>query len=163
MTGIALLSPSEQTIAMLIGQGYRPCTIAHCTDRREKTVHRHLGNIYRKLGLRNEIELGMLVLRTTPPVVRSTAPYHQLLGEALSPRQLEVSYFIHLGYTNKEISIALNISIKTVGAHLKHIYDTLEIGTRLELAILVEFDEQRKYFDFYARQMTEQLMASYGL
>ena len=60
------------------------------------------------------------------------------LEETLTDRQLEVAEFAAEGATTCEIGRALGISPNTVKHHLKNVYERLGIGSRVELARLVE-------------------------
>lgn len=51
----------------------------------------------------------------------------------LSPREQEVLSFLAKGYTNKEISEMLHVSIKTIEAHRAKIMEKLNLRTRSEL------------------------------
>jgi DNA-binding NarL/FixJ family response regulator len=51
----------------------------------------------------------------------------------LTPRETEVLYLIVQGYSNREISEELNISIRTVETHRANIMQKLNLRTRVEL------------------------------
>ena len=51
----------------------------------------------------------------------------------LSPRELEVVRLVSDGLRNKEIAVQLSVSEGTVKIHLHHIYEKLQVGSRLEL------------------------------
>jgi DNA-binding NarL/FixJ family response regulator len=53
----------------------------------------------------------------------------------LTPRELQVARMVHLGGNNKMIARELDISERTVKAHLSAIFRKLEIENRLNLAI----------------------------
>jgi len=55
--------------------------------------------------------------------------------DALTPRELQVARMVHLGGNNKMIARKLDISERTVKAHLSAIFRKLEIENRLNLAI----------------------------
>ena len=55
----------------------------------------------------------------------------------LSPKKREVAELICLGYTNRDIAKTLILSEHTVKDYVKDIYITLEVHSRLELAVLV--------------------------
>ncbi len=55
----------------------------------------------------------------------------------LSSREQEVAKEIEKGMSNKEIATALGITERTVKAHLSSIYEKLEVGDRLGLAMLL--------------------------
>lgn len=55
----------------------------------------------------------------------------------LSPKKREVAQLICLGYTNKDIATTLYLSEHTVKGYVKDIYITLDVHSRMELAVLV--------------------------
>lgn len=55
--------------------------------------------------------------------------------EHLTPRELQVAEMVHRGGNNKSIARALDISERTVKAHLSAIFRKLDIENRLHLAI----------------------------
>jgi two-component system nitrate/nitrite response regulator NarL len=55
--------------------------------------------------------------------------------ECLTPRELEVAQMVHKGGNNKSIARTLDISERTVKAHLSSIFRKLNIENRLHLAI----------------------------
>ena len=55
--------------------------------------------------------------------------------ECLTPRELEVARMVHQGGNNKNIARTLDISERTVKAHLSAIFRKLDIDNRLHLAI----------------------------
>ncbi|MGR9045519.1 MAG: response regulator transcription factor [Gammaproteobacteria bacterium] len=56
----------------------------------------------------------------------------------LSSRELEVASLIRAGENNKKIAAKLNISERTVKAHLTSIFNKLEIHDRLHLALFLK-------------------------
>ncbi len=54
--------------------------------------------------------------------------------DALTPRQSEIAQLAALGHTNAEIAAALGISINTVKARLKEVFERLDVCNRTELA-----------------------------
>jgi two-component system, NarL family, nitrate/nitrite response regulator NarL len=55
--------------------------------------------------------------------------------ERLTPRELQVAQMVHLGGNNKMIARELDISERTVKAHLSAIFRKLKIENRLHLAL----------------------------
>ncbi len=53
---------------------------------------------------------------------------------ALSPRQRDVATHLQSGRTNKEIAVALGLSVRTVDMHVAHLFDRLDCRTRTEAA-----------------------------
>jgi DNA-binding NarL/FixJ family response regulator len=56
--------------------------------------------------------------------------------EKLTPRERDVVRLIARGYTYRETSNRLEISVKTLESHMHHIFDKLGIATRHELSAL---------------------------
>lgn len=66
------------------------------------------------------------------------------MADSLSARELEVANMIRQGENNKTIAQAMNISERTVKAHLSSIFRKFEVDDRLRLAIrLKEIDQYR--------------------
>jgi two-component system, NarL family, nitrate/nitrite response regulator NarL len=57
--------------------------------------------------------------------------------DQLSPREREVALAVAAGATNKEVAQRLDISERTVKAHLSQVFATLHMRDRLQLAIFV--------------------------
>jgi HD-GYP domain-containing protein (c-di-GMP phosphodiesterase class II) len=71
------------------------------------------------------------VLAATGKVEKRTAH-----APRLSDREVEVLRLVAQGLTNKEVATALDISVKTVGHHLEHVYDKLGATTRAGATVL---------------------------
>ena len=57
----------------------------------------------------------------------------------LTERELSVLKYLALGFTNKEISDVLNISVHTTKAHLESIFEKLEVKNRVQAAMKAVF------------------------
>lgn len=55
-------------------------------------------------------------------------------GVSLTPRQTEIAQLAALGQTNAEIAATLGISVNTVKARLKEVFERLAVSNRTELA-----------------------------
>ena len=55
----------------------------------------------------------------------------------LSPREAQVAQAVAQGATNKEIAHAMNITERTVKAHLSAIFEKLDVRDRLQLSLVV--------------------------
>ena len=53
----------------------------------------------------------------------------------LSDREIEVLRLVARGLTNKEVAAALDISVKTTGHHIEHIFDKIGVTTRAAAAL----------------------------
>lgn len=62
----------------------------------------------------------------------------QLLKNRLSQKEQEVVHFILEGFTNDAIAQALNITPRTVKAHITSIFSKLHVNDRLSLVLLVK-------------------------
>jgi DNA-binding NarL/FixJ family response regulator len=60
----------------------------------------------------------------------------RLLG-ALTPREREIAELVARGQANLEIAADLDITERTVKAHLTAIYEKTHTGSRLNLALLI--------------------------
>jgi DNA-binding CsgD family transcriptional regulator len=67
--------------------------------------------------------------QTTPPVA----------GFGLSGRQLEIGRWIGDGKTNTEIASILGISPRTVQKHIEHIFEKMDVKTRVAVASRLHF------------------------
>jgi DNA-binding NarL/FixJ family response regulator len=63
------------------------------------------------------------------------SPDENIIIDTLTPRELEVAKMVRLGGNNKMIARELDISERTVKAHLSAIFRKLEIQNRLHLAL----------------------------
>jgi DNA-binding NarL/FixJ family response regulator len=53
-------------------------------------------------------------------------------SELLSTREREILSYLRLGYTNREIGLALGTSFRTVRNQLSHLFEKLGVSTRAE-------------------------------
>ena len=53
-------------------------------------------------------------------------------SELLSAREREILSYLRLGYTNREIGLALGTSFRTVRNQLSHLFEKLGVSTRAE-------------------------------
>ncbi|MFW5443689.1 MAG: DNA-binding response regulator [Methylococcaceae bacterium] len=83
--------------------------------------------------------IGTLVQMNTPPVVVPTVESEKstLLLNTLSNRELDVAQMVRTGNNNKVIASSLNISERTVKAHLTSIFKKLNVSDRLHLALFI--------------------------
>jgi DNA-binding NarL/FixJ family response regulator len=77
------------------------------------------------------------VSRALDKLLRREAATRQVTA-VLSPRELEVVRLVSDGLRNKEIAVQLSVSEGTVKIHLHHIYEKLQVGSRLELLLYVQ-------------------------
>lgn len=56
-------------------------------------------------------------------------------AHGLTDREVEVLRLLARGLTNKEIATALDISTKTAGHHVQHIFEKLKVTTRAAAAM----------------------------
>jgi NarL family two-component system response regulator LiaR len=79
-----------------------------------------------------------------PPSVASVVVRH-LAGETgraqkpdLTPREMEVLCLVAQGLSNQQVARELSLSVRTIEAHLTHIYNKLAVGSRTEAALLAQ-------------------------
>jgi len=56
-------------------------------------------------------------------------------GETLTPRELDIVRLVGKGLGNKDIARQLGVTVTTVRTHLSSVYDKLDSGSRVELAL----------------------------
>jgi DNA-binding CsgD family transcriptional regulator len=56
---------------------------------------------------------------------------------SLTGCELSVTEFVSLGFTNREIATQMSLSCHAVDSHLRHIFDKLGIGSRVQLVRVV--------------------------
>jgi ATP/maltotriose-dependent transcriptional regulator MalT len=91
-------------------------------------AHGHAAQAERELG-----KLGKRVHRRTAPGKRDGAGI-----ELLTERELEVARLIVDRKTNSQIATELFLSPKTVETHVRHLFQKLEVSSRVEVARVVE-------------------------
>ena len=79
-----------------------------------------------------------------PPAVASVVVQH-LAGKRepasetdLTDREMEVLCLLAQGLTNRQIAHELDLSTRTVEAHLTHIYTKLDVSSRIEAALVAQ-------------------------
>ena len=79
-----------------------------------------------------------------PPSIASVVVRH--LSDAdeptpkttLTAREMEVLSLVSQGLSNRQVARKLNLSVRTIEAHLTHIYNKLDVGSRTEAALLAQ-------------------------
>ncbi len=56
--------------------------------------------------------------------------------QTLTDREIEVLRFAARGHGNKEIAAELDLSVRTIQAHLGNIFNKLKVGSRTEAVII---------------------------
>ena len=83
-------------------------------------------------------------IKTQTPLTPEMREELMKMADSLSERELEVANLIRKGENNKGIAQTMNISERTVKAHLSSIFRKFEVDDRLRLAIrLKEIDQYR--------------------
>lgn len=54
--------------------------------------------------------------------------------DALTPTELQVAGLVRDGLSNKDIAMRMFVSPRTVQSHLRHVYDKLDLRSRVQLA-----------------------------
>jgi len=98
--------------------------------REVKAVVEHGG-----LWLGQELLQRLITVSTT--LVGSQPQHIAELTAKLTPREKEVALEAARGLSNKQIARDLDITERTVKAHLKHIFERLKVKDRLQLALLL--------------------------
>lgn len=91
----------------------------------------------RALSLGREGQLVLVRGRSTRMQVRG------LRARGLTEREAEIALLVSSGLTTEGIALELGIRIDTVRTHLKNVFRTLRVTSRLELALLLSADGDR--------------------
>ncbi|WP_420464452.1 response regulator transcription factor [Panacagrimonas sp.] len=80
-----------------------------------------------------------LMARTAAAIARVTVamPGNPAVLDSLTPRERDVALQVAEGASNKEIARRLNITPRTVKAHMGAIFDKLDVRDRLQLVLLL--------------------------
>ncbi|MGY5352160.1 helix-turn-helix transcriptional regulator [Wenyingzhuangia sp. IMCC45533] len=124
----SLLTNKEKQIVEFYRKGLSKSKISENLNISEHTIHSHLKNIYKKLGISKITELFAL----NNQILKNKVKGKEKLN-SLSKRELQVAELLVIGLTKKEISLCLNISELTVHTHTKNIYRKLKISRISEL------------------------------
>jgi predicted ATPase/DNA-binding CsgD family transcriptional regulator len=131
---VALLAASAAILAE-IGAPLAPADQA-AMERDLAAVRRRLGGPAWESGwatgraLSADEAVALALAGSTPgPAVRPEP------GPVLSPREREVTGLIARGLSNREISVALVITEKTVASHVEHIMTKLDLRSRTRIAV----------------------------
>ena len=79
-----------------------------------------------------------------PPSVASVVVRHLSGAEEpasktpLTAREMEVLCLVSEGLSNQQVARKLSLSVRTIEAHLTHIYNKLGVGSRTEAAVLAQ-------------------------
>ena len=80
----------------------------------------------------------------TARVHPTPATSHSDIAQLLTASEWRIATMIANGSTNREIAQTLNISPKTVEAHLSHIYRKANVHSRSQLAVLIALGEHKR-------------------
>ncbi|MEU4006915.1 helix-turn-helix transcriptional regulator [Streptomyces pseudogriseolus] len=76
-----------------------------------------------------------------PTAVPAASPGNGDLAR-LTPQQLRIARCVAEGATNREVALSLSVSTRTVDYHLRNVFATLGLRSRVELVRLVEQEEK---------------------
>ncbi len=77
-----------------------------------------------------------LVKSSSTPTLNEDAK--SLIQNRLSPKELEVAYLVLKGLTNDSIATKLDITTRTVKAHVSSIFSKLHVSDRISLVLLLK-------------------------
>jgi DNA-binding NarL/FixJ family response regulator len=80
----------------------------------------------------------------TARVHPTPSPSHSDIKQVLTAGEWRIAAMVANGSTNRQIADTLNISPKTVEAHLSHIYRKANVRSRSQLAVLITLSEQNR-------------------
>ena len=121
------LSSRQRDVLRLIAEGKTNREIADALVLSERTVERHVADVYAKLDIRNRAE--------AVGFARDHATVVGALPGGLSQREVEVLRLIAAGRSNPQIADELVISLNTVQRHVSNIFAKTGLANRTEAAI----------------------------
>jgi DNA-binding CsgD family transcriptional regulator len=94
---------------------------------------------HRPAVARRNGDWGFVETTTTTPSDHSRTPQAKfVVGEFLSERERQIINLMAQGHSNKEIARGLGIAPETVKAHVKHIFDKLNVHNRTRAVALAQ-------------------------
>lgn len=139
--------PEDKQIEVLINGAAGYCEQSEAAELLSRAVASVLaGDIWIRRALVPKV-IGALTGTKRGQLAPNTVDTEQKLKKiaSLSARELEVADMIRQGENNKRIASAMNISERTVKAHLSSIFRKLNVDDRLRLAIfLKEIDQYHR-------------------
>lgn len=124
-------TPSQAESLRAISAG----AAGYCHAQAATTLLQQVATVVDNSGLWIGAELMDRLLAAASQVF-TPQPDHSVLT-SLTPREREVALAVASGNSNREIASNLNISERTVKAHLSVIFDKLDIRDRLQLVVLL--------------------------
>lgn len=132
---VVLANVPEQIDAMDViavgASGYCHTYSGADTLKEVRTVVEHAG-----IWLGRDFLLQMI--HATQPLVTNNPQQMQQALALLTEREQEVALEAAKGYSNKEIARNLNITERTVKAHLSSVFEKLDLRDRLQLALILK-------------------------
>jgi DNA-binding NarL/FixJ family response regulator len=123
------LSPREQTVALLLVEGFDNAGIGEHLHVSPHTARAHVSRVLAAFGVASRTAaaaqlIGLLAVDSVPP------------SGQLTPRQGDVARRVALGERNDQIAAALGISVKAVEKHVADIRRRWQVSSRVGIARL---------------------------
>lgn len=129
---LADLTPLERACAELVRRGQGNKQIAYALGLSLGTVGATLTATMRKLGLRSRV--GLIALGNAP----SLSDVERVLGETATRAEIAVAALALAGMSNAQIAEQRGVSARTIANQLAKLFTRLGIGSRSQLAALVQ-------------------------
>lgn len=140
--------PEQKQIEVLVRGAAGYCEESESAELLKRAVESILkGDIWIRRALVPKVIGALTNARQFHGTAAKSADVEQMfkMVDSLSAREMEVADMIQKGENNKRIALVMNISERTVKAHLSSIFRKLNVDDRLHLAILLkEIDHYRK-------------------
>lgn len=135
-TPIAIMSNIPNDLEALAS--FSMAAKAYCNVHAGAPVLKSIANVISQGGM--WIGESIMQKLLSMPVSNSVLELNQQLhwGASLTSREKEVSTEVSLGASNKDIALKMNITERTVKAHIGSILTKLNLKNRLQLALLVK-------------------------
>jgi len=127
---VASLKPSDAEGQRAFIMGAKAYTHAYSSPEQWRRVIKHV--------LDGQVWLGAsLLTRLLSQIGAQVTPKDNQWQKGLTPREIDVAQRAALGHSNQQIAQDLDISERTVRAHLSSVFSKLNISDRLTLALFV--------------------------
>jgi len=135
------LSPKCRKIAELIGERYAPKQIASLLGKSFETVHSQIRVCKESMGVLTTSQLAIAMYWRELSEAKNLTPPTRPIAEIVTPRELEIAYYIVDGYSDLNIAANLEITEETVGRHITNLSAALGVSNRTAIARRVLYEE----------------------
>lgn len=126
-------TPSQADALAAITQG----ASAYCHAYSDSKVLKEIKTVVMHGGIWLGNDLLQTIIGATKPIVHNTSEAAERALDLLTNREKQTALEAAKGFSNKEIARLLNITERTVKAHISKVYEKLGVKDRLQLALML--------------------------